>query len=99
MPVLDLCRQSSGPVVTHGDHHGAFDATLDNGDALVSKLRMGFFTSGAIGALIFFASYFLLGMRFMLGPVQTPITVIMLPVFGFVFGAAVSASVRIDSEN
>ncbi len=64
---------------------------------LVSKWRLGLVAAGLGGAVVFFASYFLLGMRFMVGPVQTLITVLMLPPFGFIYGAILSLSVSADS--
>ncbi len=65
---------------------------------LVSKWRLGLVAAGLAGAVVFFASYFLLGMRFMVGPVQTPITVFLLAPLGFIYGAILSISVGIDSE-
>jgi hypothetical protein len=66
---------------------------------LISRQKMGFFASGALGAAGFLAFYFLLGMNFMFGPVQTPFTIFAAPVFGFVYGAALSVHIRVSSQN
>lgn len=65
---------------------------------LVSERRPGFLKAGLAGALVFFASYFLLGMRFMLGPVQTPVTILLLPCVGFVYGGVLSVGLGTVSE-
>lgn len=64
---------------------------------LVSKWKLGLLAAGLGGAVVFFASYFLLGMCFMVGPVQTRITVFMLAPFGFIYGAILSLSISADS--
>ncbi len=64
----------------------------------VSRRRTGFFASGALSAVAFVVFYFFLGMSFMFGPVQTPLTALAVPVFGFVFGAVLSVNVRVDSQ-
>ena len=66
---------------------------------LISRQRIGFFASGALGAVAFVVFYFFLGMSFMFGPVQTPLTFFAAPIFGFVFGAALSVHVRVSSQN
>jgi hypothetical protein len=67
---------------------------------LVSWQRLSFAASGFLGALSFMAAYFLLGMRFMFGPVEMPVvTISSVAVFGYVFGAALSVHVRVSSQN
>ena len=66
---------------------------------LISRQRIGFIASGTLGAVAFVVFYFFLGMSFMFGPVQTPLTFFAAPIFGFVFGAALSVHVRVSSQN